>query len=217
MIQAVIINDPRRRDRWDKTMQTLGRFSSLLDFKQSPAVFADRTRAKWGATVTAPECGCAMAHRTAWVNYLASGRTEPLVVFEDDIVASAHPDIVAGYLSQEYMLLSEGKKDISHLGWFGIPGVGKYLGAHAYMINQTGARKLLRRIPAVCPPLSFDIIVSHMVERGELVGGPSPNLAGPTKGIHRGVFLPDVHGSTIGYLKRGINSVVLHLRHIFNI
>lgn len=215
MINAVIINDPKRKDRLDMTMGVLRRVPNL-NIRRSPAVYVNKSRVKLGKTVTAAECGCAMAHRRVWQNYYNSGDTDPILIFEDDIMFSAKTDVVENHLRLEFEEIKAGRKHIAHLGWFSIPKVGTYLGAYAYMLNRKGAAILLREFSTDCPELSFDILLDRLIKSKKIIGGNTLGLDNP-KTFHKGVFRPDVNGSTIGYWSRGINSVALHIRDALGI
>lgn len=213
MVETVVINDPRRRDRWEKTMKVLRGFP-YLEIRRSPAVFVNKSRVVPGKTVTTAECGCAMAHRRVWQEYYNSGNTDPIIIFEDDILFSARADIVKKYIQLELGELRSGRKHISHLGWYSMYGVGKYLGAYAYMINRQGAAILLREFSTECPTLSFDVILSRLIASGTIRGGNTLNHQSPTP-FYKGIFRPDLEGSTIGYWTRGANAIALHSRDMF--
>lgn len=203
---AVIVGDRKNEHRWKKTVAILRRFP-YLTLKHSPAVYVTDKDVKEGKTLTKGECGALLAHRQVWQTYYESGNDDPILIFEDDLIASASYEETTRFIKREYEKLARGEQEIAWIGWHMIPSrydkrrrqkirANLYTGTYAYMINRRGVKILLETIPPRCHQLPVDVVLSRMVEQKHLRGGSDDWSV--LKGKYRGVFLPDISQTTIG-------------------
>ncbi len=182
-IPAIYINLDRRTDRLkhctaqlNEKFSTLERYSAIegkyVDTISEPRVslFYDlQENSRWDKTIkmfrtrrmSAGEIGCCISHRNVW-ELARSRRYQKVAIFEDDVVVSAS---FSRKLRRALMQLPS-NWDILYLGYINPSGLThkvssmlkkiKFVfGAYAYVLRDTGLRKLIAALPIDRPIDNF--------------------------------------------------------------
>ena len=167
-IPVFVISLPEAKDRQQRVAARLGDLSIAFTFfdavdgrefnmETHPAYNGSKRRRYFGKDLTGGEMGCLLSHRSIYEKMIEEG-LETVLVFEDDVIIhDDFPVVLEALLSSSI--------DYDLVRFLGSPKVatltqrpvaqlcGEYTlnrlcttpgGAHAYLINQNGARKLLK-------------------------------------------------------------------------
>lgn len=144
---------------------------SKLDLN-SVSYDAKKVRRMQGYTLTSREIGCYLSHMKCWQACIDRGL--PTLIFEDDFMLEPHFEAVLSTLVNDYrdwqivrLQALEDKVDVSvaDFGAYRLVRIeGDPLGATAYLINPSSARKLIEESRELYEPL--DHFIEHQDKHG---------------------------------------------------
>jgi glycosyl transferase, family 25 len=142
----------------------------------NPALEYDEARIKrtFGRTLSGPELAVWSSHYTVFQRFLNEGRSDYLIVFEDDVIFdTAFPINAVVDLSEErgihyIRLFGMYYADAVRLSFFYDRSIVRYksspAGAQAYLISKEGARRLVNGCQAI--EATVDLAMDHFWKTG---------------------------------------------------